>query len=313
MVCINVLYRLEITAGGCKALLLGVLLLGLYVQGSAQILLVEEVRRIEETVNISKLSPGDKQEAFIRLAQILQLSGNFEDAAKAWKNAALADSHNQHDTALVEGAFCLVGLGEMDQAEAQVKPLLQSKHPGTRIKARYLNAHIQAFRSGEFAPLRALLDDPDYEHYMPGIYYTLWKVSDIELYQSKLLSAYPQSPEALIIKQEAAGNRPVSAQPSALWLLFPGREQVRFEPLVSGTADSGTQQEAQWLQAGLFSKEDNAKAMATELKSAGFEAAVIPRMVKGTPFWAVTVPSGSDIHKTRVQLQEKGFEAFPVF
>ncbi|MDR1302950.1 MAG: SPOR domain-containing protein [Treponema sp.] len=302
---------LETTAG--KTLVLCVLLLGLSIQGSAQILLMEEVQRIEETVTISKLSPGDRQEAFIRLAKLLQLSGNLEDAAKAWKNAALADPQNQHDTALVEGAFCLVGLGEMDQAETQVKPFLQSKHPGTRIKARYLNAHIQAFRSGELAPLRALVDDPDYERYMPGIYYTLWKVSDIELYQSKLLSTYPQSPEALILKQEASSNRLVSAQPSVLWLLFPGRDQVRFEPLVPGTGDGGTQQEAPWLQTGLFSKEENAQAMATELKSLGFEAVVVPRRVNGTSFWAVTVPSGPDLQKTKVQLEEKGFEAFSVF
>ncbi|MDR1029806.1 MAG: SPOR domain-containing protein [Treponema sp.] len=301
----------ETTAG--KTLVLGVLLLSLSIQGSTQILLMEEVQRIEETVIISKLSPGDKQEAFIRLAKLLQLSGNLEDAAKAWKNAALADPQNQHDTALVEGAFCLVGLGEMEQAETQVKPLLQSKHPGTRIKARYLNAHIQAFRSGELAPLLTLVDDPDYERYMPGIYYTLWKVSNIELYQSKLLSTYPQSPEALIIKQEASSNRPVSAQPSALWLLFPGRDQVRLEALGQGTADSGTEKEAPWLQTGLFSKEENAQVMATDLKFLGFEAVVVHRLVNGTSFWAVTVPAGPDIQKTKVQLQEKGFEAFSVF
>jgi hypothetical protein len=202
----------------------------------------------------------------------------------------------------------------MDQAEAQVKSLLQSPHPGTRFKARYLHAQIQAFRSGELAPLRALLDDPDYERYTPGIYYTLWKLSAIDQYKTRLLSTYPQSPEARILSG-ASSSGPVSLLPLALWLLFPGREQVSLavpvptEPSVRTTPDK----EAKVLQAGLFSREGNAQGMAAQLKAAGFEAAVVPRVVKGKSYWAVTVLSGPDIHKTMVQLQEKGFESFPVF
>jgi tetratricopeptide (TPR) repeat protein len=300
-------------------LLLGVmgrLEAGLYAQSSAHILLADEMRRLEETVKTSKRSSREQQEAFIRLAQILQLTGNFEGAAKAWKDAALADSQNQHDTALVEGAFCLVALGEMDQAEAQVKPLLQNPHPGTRLKARYLHAQIQAFRSEELAPLRALLDDSDYEHYRPGIYYTLWKLSAIELYKTRLLSTYPQSPEARIVTQGASTSGPVSPLPLALWLLFPGREQVTLAAPVQDVPGNSVRttvnKEAKVLQTGLFSREANAQTMAAQLKAAGFEATVAPRVVKGKSYWAVTVLPGLDIHKTMVQLQEKGFESFPV-
>jgi tetratricopeptide (TPR) repeat protein len=275
----------------------------------------EEIRRLEETVSISKLPSGEKQEAFIRLAQILQLTGNFEGAATAWKEASEADPQNRHDVALLEGAFCLVALGELDQAQAQVKPLLQNPHPGTRLKARYLNAQIQAFGSGELEPLQALLDDSDYERYIPGIYYTLWQLSDTEQYKTKLLSAYPQSPEARIAG--ASSSDPVSPLPLALWLLFPGREQVNLAAPVPDaprnpsipTADKA----APLLQTGLFSREANAQAMAAQLKAAGFEAAVAPRLVKGKSYWAVTVISGPDIQKTMTSLQEKGFESFPVF
>ena len=299
-------------------LLLGVmgrLEAGLYAQSPAQILLADEIRRLEETVKISKLPARERQEAFIRLAQLLQLTGNFEGAAKAWNDGALADPQNQHDTALLEGAFCLVALGEMDQAEAQIKPLLQSSHPGTRLKARYLHAQIQAFRSGELAPLRALLDVPDYERYIPGIYYTLWKLTGIERYKTRLLSLYPQSPEARIV-QGASTSGPVSPLPLALWFLFPGREQVTLSaPVQDATGISvptAMDTEAQVLQTGLFSREANAQTMAARLKAAGFEATVAHRVVKGTSYWVVTVLSGQDIHKTQVRLQEKGFESFPV-
>jgi tetratricopeptide (TPR) repeat protein len=286
---------------------------GLYAQSPAQILLVDEMRRLEETVKISQLPSRERQEAFVRLAQLLQLIGNFEEAAKAWKDAALSDPQNQHDTALLEGAFCLVALGEMDQAEAQIKPLLQSPHPSTRLKARYVHAQIQAFRSGELSPLRALLDDPDYERYTPGIYYTLWKLSAIELYKTRLLATYPQSPEARIV-QGTSNSGPVSPLPLALWFLFPGRSQVTLTAPVQDAreAHTATDTEAQVLQAGLFSREANAQAMAAQLKAAGFEATVVPRVVKGKSYWVVTVLSGQDIHNTRVQLQKKGFESFPV-
>ncbi|MDR0629355.1 MAG: SPOR domain-containing protein [Treponema sp.] len=297
-------------------LLLGVmgrLEAGLYAQSPAQILLADEIRRLEETVKISKLPARERQEAFIRLAQLLQLTGNFEGAAKAWNDGALADPQNQHDTALLEGAFCLVALGEMDQAEAQIKPLLQSSHPGTRLKARYLHAQIQAFRSGELAPLQDLLDDPDYEGYTPGIYYTLWKLTGIERYKTRLLSIYPQSPEARIV-QGASNSGPVSLLPLALWFLFPGREQVTVTATVQDARGvrTATDTEAQVLQTGLFSREANAQTMAARLKAAGFEATVAHRVVKGTSYWVVTVLSGQDIHKTQVRLQEKGFESFPV-
>ncbi|MDR1986052.1 MAG: SPOR domain-containing protein [Treponema sp.] len=321
------LYRVKIRsiAGKGRILFLWGLLLGvmgrweagLYAQSPAQILLADEMRRLEETVKIAKGSSGERQEAFIRLAQLFQLTGNLEGAAKAWNDAALADPQNQHDPALLEGAFCLVALGEMDQAETQVTPLLQSPHPGTRLKARYLHAQIQAFRSGELAPLRALLEDPDYERYMPGIYYTLWKLSAIELYKTRLLSLYPQSPEARIVTPGASPGGTVSPWPLALWLLFPGREQVTLTAAVQDAGENSppaaTDKEAQVLQAGLFSKEANAQAMAAQLKDAGFDAAVVPRTVKGTAYWVVTVLPGPDIQKTMVQLQEKGFASFPVF
>ncbi|MHB9292958.1 hypothetical protein Holit_02075 [Hollandina sp. SP2] len=321
----NAPYQVRSIAGRGRLLFLWGLLLGvmgrleagLYAQSPAQILLVDEMRRLEETVKISKLSSGERQEAFIRLAHLFQLTGNFEGAVKAWNDAALADPQNQHDPALLERAFCLVALGEIDQAEAQVKPLLQSPHPGTRLKARYLHAQIQAFRSGELAPLRALLDDPDYERYIPGIYYTLWKLSAIELYKTRLLSLYPQSPEARIVTPGASNSGPVSLWPLALWLLFPGREQVTLTAPVQDAEGNSlpttTDKEAKVLQVGLFSKEANAQAMVAQLKAAGFDALVAPRTVRGTSYWIVTVLPGPDIQKTMVQLQEKGFESFPVF
>jgi hypothetical protein len=290
---------------------MGSLECGLYAQHSDRILLVEEIRRLEETVKVSKLSIGERQEAFIRLAQIFQLTGNFGRAATAWNDAVLADPQNRHDSAVLEGAFCFVALGELDQAQAQVKSLLQSSQVGTRLKARYLNAQIQAFRSGALEPLQALLDDPDYERFIPGIYYTLWKLSNTERYKTRLLSIYPQSPEARILG--ASGNELVSPLPLALWLLFPGREQVSLAAPVQDAPGPTAGKETQVLQTGLFSREANAQAMASKLKAAGFEAAVTPRIVKGKSYWAVTVLSGPDIQKTMVNLQEKGFESFPVF
>jgi hypothetical protein len=265
--------------------------------------LTDELRRLESTVKNTKAPSGERQEALMRLAQILQLTGDFEGAAKAYGDAAKEESKQAQDRARLEGALCWAALGEMDRALAQIKPLLQNPQPGIRLKARYVHAQLQAFHAGDLSPLRSLLDDPDYAAHAPGVYYTLWKVSAEEAYKTRLLAAYPQSPEGRILSK-AKSSEMVQPLPLALWVFFPGREGIRMD-LPEEASD-------QVLQTGLFGKEANAMAMADRLKAEGFDAAIAQRVVKGASYWVVTVRSGADMQKTMARLQEKGFESFPV-
>jgi hypothetical protein len=180
------------------------------------------------------------------------------------------------------------------------------------------------------------MDDPGYGDLKPAVYYTLWKISGADTYRNRLLAEYPSSPEARIIED----GQTVAARPLALWVLFPGREGIlQGAPVISapsapasagsvpaasvlaanpparapeGSAASGGR-EAAVLQTGLFSREENARAMAERLKTAGFEARISPRTVNGTAYWAVSVPSGPEINGTILALKNAGFESFPVY
>jgi tetratricopeptide (TPR) repeat protein len=67
------------------------------------------------------------------------------------------------------------------------------------------------------------------------------------------------------------------------------------------------------LQTGLFSKEENAKRMADQLKKAGFTPVVSRRTVNGRAYFMVAVSPGNDINASLLRLKNAGFESFPVY
>ena len=290
-------------------------------QNTGRVFLIEEIRKIENTLKTSKLSVAERYDMLIRQARLFQLIGNLEGAARSWMDAAAADQEKQDPRALLEGAFCFFAMGEMDKAEAAVKTVIRAVKDRELIcRAVYLSAQIEAFRSGDLSSLIELISDSEYEQYRPVIYYTLWKFSGTDRYKTRLLTEYPLSPEALIVKEAASDKAVVHISPSAMWLLFPGRDTMVLEsPLETSTehpaSSSGTgERRPIALQTGLFSREENAKVMAERLKTAGFEAVITRRTTNdGGIYWMVTVPTGIDIHRTTVQLKDKGFDSFPVF
>ncbi|MDR2485057.1 MAG: SPOR domain-containing protein [Treponema sp.] len=286
-------------------------------QNIGRVFLIEEIRNIENTLKTPKLSVAERYEVLIRQARLFQLIGNLEGAARSWMDAAAADQEKQDPRALLEGAFCFFAIGEMDKAEAAVKTVIRTgKDQHLICRAVYLSAQIEAFRSGDLSSLIELISDSEYEQYRPAIYYTLWKFSGTDRYKTRLLTEYPLSPEAFIVKEAASDKAVVHISPSAMWLLFPGRDNAVLEASAEHPAPSSVTGERRpiALQTGLFSREENAKAMAERLKTAGFEAVITRRTANDEGiYWVVTVPAGIDIHRTTAQLKDKGFDSFPVF
>jgi tetratricopeptide (TPR) repeat protein len=60
--------------------------------------------------------PAEKYEALLRLARLLQLSGNLERAAAVWLEAANTAPGSRDDRALLEGCRILIALGEYEKA-----------------------------------------------------------------------------------------------------------------------------------------------------------------------------------------------------
>jgi hypothetical protein len=257
--------------------------------------------------------------------------------------AAYAEPGNRDDGAILEGAECFIAMGELDRAEAGVRTVSLTGDPAARIKARYMAALIDAFRSGNPAVLIRTLDEPAYGDLKPAAYYILWKIFGAGDYKSRLLSEFPASPEALIVQREenaaASGGSAVSASPRPMWFLFPGRDGIAAgtpsapasPPPVSPPAPQATAPPAvtpprppvpepaaaaggpRAFQTGLFSREENARAMGERLRAAGFTPAVAPRRVNGSAYWAVSVPPGPDPNTTLLRLKDAGFESFQVF
>jgi cell division septation protein DedD len=67
------------------------------------------------------------------------------------------------------------------------------------------------------------------------------------------------------------------------------------------------------LQTGLFSREENARALAERLRVAGFSPVITKKTVDRKEHWAVGVVPGPDPSRTILLLKDKGFESFPVY
>jgi hypothetical protein len=307
-----------------------------------------EMRSLEKLLEKKDLSPERRRETLSNMARLQELSGSIEGAAISWFDAAAADPAGQ-DEPLLRGGACYAAMGEWEKALAAARVVsLNSQNRQSLIRARLLEARIEAFvsvensgppLSGTDSLLGALLEEEDFAVYKPSIYYTLWKLSGAGDWKDKLLGEFPRSPEGRIAAGEG-GEPAVSAAPTPLWLLFPGRgfpspenipaarvaanqPPIGIPPAntlpapVPGASDSvpdaGQPVPGPVLQAGLFSVEANALELAERLRAAGFSPRIDRRVVGGREYYAVNVSFAGDINKTIRELAGAGFESFPVF
>jgi tetratricopeptide (TPR) repeat protein len=276
--------------------------------------IADEFRAAVSELDAPAASPAERHEAYTRLARILQLSGNVEEAATAWENAAYSIPERRDDTALVESASCHVLMGEWDKAAEIVKLLLLTARDDKNIsgKAVYLNGQIEMFKNGNSSALEAIAGNPEYIAFRPAVYYTLFQVSGKNVYKTKLVNEFPASPEAYSVI--SGGPKLVSMLPAPHWVLFPGRENVNAGQLKSGgTAGKTAVAGLPSLQAGLYKDKKNASMQVERLKEAGFDASVTQRTASGSVYWIVSVriPPGSAMKNAISRLKERGFEAFP--
>jgi tetratricopeptide (TPR) repeat protein len=320
-----------------------VLLLGapVFGQDADSFPLTAEIWNLERSLETT-LSGPERREAYTRLARLQRLSGNVDAAARAWREAALADPENRDDRCFLESSLCYLALGEFDAATDALRGVLAGESDGAAYRdARYVGAQIEVFRSGNAAPLYALLPEPEYAAYRPAIYYAFWRLFGDEAYRTQILTEFPDSPEARILQSEAsaalavpapvavnAGSTVVSARAGPLWFLYPGRgniaignpvsvqaspRQYELSPVAPASAPETGSHGPRALQTGLFSREENAQAAVARLAAKGFAATISQKPVNGVVYWAVSVAPGEDSNQTIMHLKDAGFESFPVF
>ena len=296
---------------------------GLYSQTAPAGQLGPEIQKLEQKLSQNGVPSAERHDAQLRLARLLQLSGDIAGAAGRWLDAAASDPNDEN--ALVAGAYCLAAIGEWERSLLTIRPLLAAGRQGqAALHARYLDACLRARVPGDASALAALARDPNCIALHPLIYYSLWWIiaenpsvstaGSAESWKSRLLAEFPQSPEA-----RAANSSSVSAVHSPLWLLLPGAAGSSPPPRPSTPAPSpppaaqtGSSAPATVLQTGLFSREANARAQVEALSRAGFSASVTRKLVNNAEHWVVTVPAGQNSNRTIQELKRAGFDSFPV-
>ena len=296
-----------------RNLILTIFFLGLINSLGAQIyLLVPEIERLERLTQ----DPAYRHGALVQLARLHQLSGDRERALQSWISAAYADPRTRDDWALLEAAKLMISIGEYDRAGAELRTiLLGSNDQRTQEAASLLFAQLEAFRNRNTSALSYLLDFPIYSELQSRILYTLWRITEDTSWRTRLLNSYPQSPEAEIARDS------IIAAYTPQWLLFPPRENLSSTPVQVLPAPQsalttqerlGPNLQSPILQTGLFSREDNARAMAEKVANAGFQPQIIIRNVGVNEYWAVIVVPGSDINQSIRDLRNAGIESFPI-
>ena len=306
-------------AGG---LLLGLILFTLLTPPlsgqSGALPLSSEISRLERL----SLNGGAKEryDAFMDLARLHRLAGNQEAALASIDGALKAIPGDGRS--FLEQARLLISLGEYEKATGSLNSLfVRSQDRQLLLEGRYLAALLEAFRSNTQI-LAALADDPEFAEYRSGIFYTLWKLTGLPSWETRLSREFPRSPEAKIASASTGSTGGINSAPSPLWLLFPGRESIVLStPQPSPAAQSAAppppapgpmEHSAEILQTGLFGREENARSMAEQLKKAGFEPQITRRQLSGNDYWAVSVPGGRDMNNTIMRLKDAGFESFPI-
>lgn len=311
---------------------------GLHAQASGAALLADEIPLLERRLASPGIPFTELHDGLIRLGKLFFFSGNLEGAAGAFYRAAFANPENRDDRSLLEAVRCYLALGETERAESGVQMVLVSgRDPAQLREARFLGGLSYAFKTGNTQVLASLLGvsgegAADYPERKSTILYALWKITGDESYRTRLRAEFPLSPEARSFEEDP--RKQVAGASSAMWFLFPGRNAVALGPpaaretapagpppagiaagasKVQAASENAVPAGTVMLQTGLFSREENAQAMAGRLQKAGFAPVVSRRTVNGGAYFAVGVNAGSDINAMILRLKDSGFEAFPVY
>jgi tetratricopeptide (TPR) repeat protein len=185
--------------------------------------LKEALRTVRLALASRNASAEQRHDNYARLARLLRLQGDVEGSAAAWQNAASALPNRRDNAALLESAACYMAMGEWEKAGDNITLALKAVHKHDNralyLRARYLEAQLEAFSSGKCSLLLGLVKDVDFRAALPAIYFTLWRISKDGHYRAMLIDKFPESPEGRAV----VGDEVRSADCSA-WFLFPGRD-----------------------------------------------------------------------------------------
>lgn len=285
-------------------------------------------------------NPHDKRQLLFFFADYEERAGYFESAAAHYE-AAAGIAPVDYNLCL-DAARCFMYVNDSEKAAPLVqRTLLESFEPEVLCRARFYSACIQLSQGdtdGAFSLLRAYTANASFEPFYPQMLFILWYAADDSAAKNRLLSGYPDSIEAALVRGEA------NVSPQAFWYFMPAGEKrvsSRMGSSASSFGDSttvagGTAAAARpsgaaaqpspaasgaspdpttngiWQQTGFFKNRVNAEALAEELSKAGFRVFIRQeKRESGTTYFSVLIPE-DESGSTALRLKDKGFESYLV-
>lgn len=277
-------------------------------------------------------SPAGRKKLLVVTASLEERSGLPIPAAKHYSEASWSDPAGQDYSLILAAARCFLSANETAQASSLVQSVLLSCFDEqTLIHARVMAGWIN-LSSGNHTEALALISsyaaNPVFSDWAPALLFTLyWNGADPSA-RDRILSLYPVSPEAAVLRGE------MTLSPVSFWYLmdrqtpmvakFNAAVATPVSPVASlslstssqtsskasqSVAESEVSEGALWQQTGFFKNHEYAEELRSKLISKGFQASI--RTVtrpSGTVYHAVLVPEDSAF-KTAARLKDAGFES----
>ncbi len=284
---------------------------------------------------------ADKKAVFSVLADYEERLGLTVEAAKHFNDAALADPSARDDALLLDSARCALSSNDVARADGLVRAvLLTCFDEKILLRARVYAAWIllSAGDTKNALPLfRTYSRNPVFIEFTPALLFTLWWTDSDQDARSRLLSSFPLSPEAAIIRGE------MSLSPSPFWYLmgrndglvtaFAREGNAAVSASAANTPDVKSSAAAQaaaptavpsapvppspeasagkvWQQVGFFKNREYADELVAQLKKQGFQPIIRNETrPSGTVYLSVLVPEDAS-RSVGPKLKDAGFESF---
>ncbi|MCX7026222.1 MAG: SPOR domain-containing protein [Spirochaetes bacterium] len=270
-------------------------------------------------------APESKRQGLYSIsASVSMVLGDYGPAA-----LALIRSADGNADLLLKACRCYLAAGDQAQAAKTLVLVPDSQNGKTYLEAKHLTSAWASLLSGKaqeaFDVLKSLaLKEGEAETRREALF-LLWMIaSSSEIDTIGTLAKGWSAPEILALLRDkypgsmelAAAESKIAMKPSA-WLLssvYPlsvdegDRSLTGLAPAAQGeTAAVAT------LQVGWFSREENARSLASTLKSKGFQASVDERSVSGTEKrWAVLIETSGGWTQVQAKLKDLGYESYLV-
>lgn len=292
---------------------------------------------VEESVEylktqIAKINiPAEKRAAYVFLASLQEQLSLFDDAQKSYAKAAGIAAGNAegmpektNEQIVLDAIRCTLSCGDYEKADSYLNSAVRNSK--NQVVQEYIKLYTQwsalckADTVEQIAEPVAVLDAyskvDSMRHVQPAILLTLWYVTGDKSYSEKITEKFPSSIESSIVKGDA------QLLPTPFWFFVPksgeaeqgtGSFSVADEPEknLPQTSDKKETVFTKW-QLGLFKTENNAKLLADEVKSKGFDSFITTeKRASGTTYYIVLVNEDKS-GNTAERLRSAGYDCYAV-